>query len=195
MPTSLVKKVARDTGRSIDDVESMWATAKKQASQKDGIEQDTPAYWKYTTGVFKNIVKNATEERSVRHGSVAVSIMNETRSVEITGKERRQNMPTVAGALLETYNALAVEETDRADAGGPEVVEARREKVVRGGKVMIKTVCPPGFKAKSGKCVKMTSAERKTRAIAGKRAARKNKGKRAQIARKRAKSLKKAQNL
>lgn len=64
-------------------------------------------------------------------------------------------------------------------------------KVIRGGVVVKKLVCPPGFKAQGGKCVKMNAAELVRRKKAGIKAARKGASKRGQAAAKRAKSMKK----
>ena len=37
-----------------------------------------------------------------------------------------------------------------------ELVEARKKKVIRKGKLIKKTFCPPGQKAKGGRCVPMS---------------------------------------
>lgn len=51
--------------------------------------------------------------------------------------------------------------------------EARRKKVVRNGKRTKKLDCRDGYKAKGGKCVKMSSKERRNRSRAAKRSSRK----------------------
>lgn len=61
--------------------------------------------------------------------------------------------------------------------------------VVRNGKKVKKLICPPGFKSVNGKCKKMSAQELRTRAKAAILAARKRKGKMAQILKKRRKSL------
>jgi len=71
-------------------------------------------------------------------------------------------------------------------------VAPKKTKVVRGGQVVVKMVCPPGYKlsADGKSCVKMTAAELKKRSLAAKKAARKRKSKMKQIMTKRAKSAK-----
>ena len=69
------------------------------------------------------------------------------------------------------------------------------KKVVRDGKVVKKLVCKPGYKAQGSKCVKMSSAEKRSRSKAAIKAARTSKGSRAAAAKKRARSMKKAKNL
>ena len=74
----------------------------------------------------------------------------------------------------------------------PERVEWK--KVVRQGKIIKKLICPPGFKAKGGKCVRMSPKELIHRKIASKKAQKKlhlDKGKLAKLERKKARSLKK----
>ena len=72
-----------------------------------------------------------------------------------------------------------------------EFVEALKKKVVyRGGKRVVKKVSDKdGYKVVGGKEVKMSPKEKIARKKAGKIAARKRKGKSAQIAKKRAKSM------
>lgn len=69
--------------------------------------------------------------------------------------------------------------------------EVRKERVVRGGKKVKKVVCPSGKKAVNGKCVRMSSSEKRTRSKASKKGAKKSKSKRAATSRKRAKSMRK----
>lgn len=73
------------------------------------------------------------------------------------------------------------------------LVEVKWKKVVRGGKLIKKLFCPDGFKAKNGKCIKMSAAERRKRAISTKRAQKKLHagGKAARLLKKRAKSMRK----
>ena len=89
--------------------------------------------------------------------------------------------------------ALRTMQEDVPDRTGPQVVEAQRKRVVRGGKVQTKSVCPSGFKAVDGKCVRMSPDELRARSKASKKTARKLKSKRGQIARKKAKSDKRRQ--
>jgi len=74
------------------------------------------------------------------------------------------------------------------------LVEAEIKKVVRKGKAVRKLICPEGFKAKDGRCVKMSPKEmfnrHKSQMIAAKKKA--NKGNiMAKAAKKRAKSMRK----
>jgi hypothetical protein len=74
----------------------------------------------------------------------------------------------------------------------PERVEWK--KVVRQGKVIKKLICPPGFKAKGGRCVRMKPQELIKRKISSKKAQKKlhlDKGKVAKLERKKAKSIRK----
>lgn len=66
------------------------------------------------------------------------------------------------------------------------------KKVIRAGKVVRKPVCPKGFKAVSGTCVKMSGQERRKRAKAVRRAQKKlwsSGGKTSKLLKKRAKSM------
>lgn len=63
MPNALVKKVAKEYGVSIGDVEKLWNQAKKSAIRKFKLENVPESawedkHWRYITGVFKIIVKN-----------------------------------------------------------------------------------------------------------------------------------------
>jgi len=68
------------------------------------------------------------------------------------------------------------------------------KKVVRKGKVIRKLMCPPGYKAVDGKCVRMSPAERIKRSRSAKKSQKKlaaNKGAQARMQKKKAKSLRK----
>lgn len=67
--------------------------------------------------------------------------------------------------------------------------EQQKKMVVRAGKRMRKMECPEGMKAVDGKCVRMSSAEKRVRAKGAKMAAKKRKSQKAAIQRKRQKSL------
>ena len=73
------------------------------------------------------------------------------------------------------------------------LTEAKFKKVVRKGKLIRKLICPPGFKAKKGKCKKMSPTEAKKRSRSAKRSQKKlhASGKSALLLRKRAKSMRK----
>lgn len=68
------------------------------------------------------------------------------------------------------------------------------KKVVRKGKVKKKLMCPPGFKEKNGKCVRMDPKEIIKRSRSAKKAQKKlsaDPGRVAKLVRKRAKSMRK----
>ena len=69
--------------------------------------------------------------------------------------------------------------------------EAIKKKVIRKGKLVKKTFCKKGQKAKGGKCVPMKSTQRSRRKIKAKKAAVKRKGKMSRIKKKRKKAMKK----
>tara|TARA_R100000008_G_C3529279_1_gene138355 strand:+ start:533 stop:823 length:291 start_codon:yes stop_codon:yes gene_type:complete len=71
------------------------------------------------------------------------------------------------------------------------IEEAYKKKVIRKGKLVRKTFCKPGQKAKGGRCVAMKSSERSRRKMKARKAAMKRKGKLARILKKRAKAMKK----
>ena len=73
------------------------------------------------------------------------------------------------------------------------ICEIKYKKVIRNGKVIRKAVCPDGFKAKGGRCVKMTAKEKLKRSRSTKRSQKKVQasGKKAQLIRSRAKSMRK----
>ena len=72
-----------------------------------------------------------------------------------------------------------------------ELVEARKKKVIRKGKLIKKTFCHKGQKAKGGRCVTMKSKERVKRKMKAKKGAIKRKAKSTRIKKKRAKSMRK----
>ena len=69
--------------------------------------------------------------------------------------------------------------------------EARKKRVIRKGKMIKKTFCPKGQKAKKGRCVTMKSVERSKRKLKAKKGAIKRKGKMSRIKKKRAKAMRK----
>ena len=69
--------------------------------------------------------------------------------------------------------------------------EARKKKVIRKGKLIKKTFCKKGQKAKGGKCVPMKSKERSRRKMKAKKGAIKRKAKATRIKKKRAKAMRK----
>ena len=77
---------------------------------------------------------------------------------------------------------------------GEEEVEEQAGKiktVVRGGKRVRRRFCRPGYRLLKGRCVRMGAAEKRVRARAQKRGARKRKARKATIARKRRRSIRK----
>ena len=73
--------------------------------------------------------------------------------------------------------------------------EALKKKVIRKGKLVRKTFCKKGQKAKGGRCVPMKSTERTRRKIKAKKGAIKRKGKARRIKKKRAKAMKKRKTM
>ena len=71
------------------------------------------------------------------------------------------------------------------------VSEVKKRKVIRKGKLIKKTFCPKGQKAKGGRCVTMKSKERVKRKMKAKKGAIKRKAKSTRIKKKRAKSMRK----
>tara|TARA_Y100000593_G_C4290266_1_gene327864 strand:+ start:67 stop:357 length:291 start_codon:yes stop_codon:yes gene_type:complete len=69
--------------------------------------------------------------------------------------------------------------------------EAKKKRVIRKGKLIKKTFCPPGQKAKGGRCVPMKSKERMKRKMKAKKGAIKRKAKGTRIKKKRAKAMRK----
>ena len=72
-----------------------------------------------------------------------------------------------------------------------DLTEARKKKVIRKGKLIKKTFCQKGQKAKGGRCVAMKSKERTLRKMKARKGAIKRKGKMARIKKKRKKAMKK----
>jgi len=70
-----------------------------------------------------------------------------------------------------------------------DVSEVNYKKVVRGGKVVKKVQCRPGYRFDGNSCVKMSSQELRLRGKAAKKAAKHRKGKKSQISQARKISL------
>lgn len=75
------------------------------------------------------------------------------------------------------------------DSDSEQLEEVKKERVVRGGKRVRKVKCKQGYKAVNGKCVRMSSSEKRVRSKAAKRSAKKKKSKKTQTERKRQKSM------
>ena len=71
------------------------------------------------------------------------------------------------------------------------VSEVSKRKVIRKGKMVRKPFCPPGQKAKKGRCVTMKGTEKAKRKRVAKRSAMKRKAKMSIILKKRKKAMKK----
>jgi hypothetical protein len=69
--------------------------------------------------------------------------------------------------------------------------EAKKRRVIRKGKMIKKTFCPKGQKAKGGRCVPMKAKERTKRKMKAKKASIKRKSKMSRIKKKRAKAMRK----
>jgi len=67
----------------------------------------------------------------------------------------------------------------------------KTKRVVRGGQLIRKKVCKKGYKAISGKCIKMSGDEKRSRKKGAKKGAKKKKSQGAAIARAKKKSMKK----
>lgn len=96
--------------------------------------------------------------------------------------------------LLEFITDMDVEYEDDEDIDEnlteEEINELAKKRVVRGGKIVRRVFCKPGFKAMGGtRCVRMAAKERRVRKKAAKRSARKRKSKSATIQRHRARSM------
>lgn len=72
-----------------------------------------------------------------------------------------------------------------------EILSERTERVVRQGKRVRRKICRAGYKVQDGKCVKISASEKRHRSKSAKRAAKKKRGQKSIIARKRARSMKK----
>lgn len=98
-----------------------------------------------------------------------------------------ENQQDLIDEILELY------EDDEDDEDDEEIdeVKAKRKKVVRKGRKVRKKMCPRGYKKVDGKCVRQSASERRTRSKAAKRAAKKRKGHKSSIQRKRKRSLRK----
>lgn len=81
------------------------------------------------------------------------------------------------------------EEDLEEDLTEEELNEIKKKRVVRGGKIIRRVFCKPGFKAMGSRCVKMAAKERRLRKKVAKRSARKRKAKSATIQRHRARSM------
>lgn len=94
-------------------------------------------------------------------------------------------------SLTEDQQDVIDEFMDMTDEGAEEEapVEEAMKMVVRAGKRMKIRTCPAGMKALNGKCIKMSSAEKRARAKGQKAGARKRKVGAKSAARKRAKSM------
>jgi len=101
---------------------------------------------------------------------------------------------TTAPGMTEAANCCD-DEGEETDDDEDELDEVARKKVVRGGKIVKKVVCKPGFKFDGKKCTKISAKEKLNRSKGSKRGAKKKKGKSAQIAKKALRSKKKGKNL
>jgi hypothetical protein len=56
MPNSVVKSLAKKSGRSVDEVEGLWDKAVSLAGKK-GLSQDSDNFYAYVTGILKRMLK------------------------------------------------------------------------------------------------------------------------------------------
>lgn len=89
------------------------------------------------------------------------------------------------------------EETEDGEEGteDEDLDEAIKKRVVRKGKIIRKLICRKGFKAMSGRCIKMAASERRLRAKMAKRGAKKRRAKKSSMLRHRAKSMRIAKRI
>lgn len=64
MPTPMLQSMAAKSGKSLEEVEKMWAEAKDKAHGK----KDTQDFYAYTTGILKNMLGLTDETASVKIG-------------------------------------------------------------------------------------------------------------------------------
>jgi hypothetical protein len=76
-----------------------------------------------------------------------------------------------------------------------EILNERTKRVVRGGKIIRRKVCPKGRKVVNNMCVKITSIEKRKRSKGAKRGNRKKRSQQAAINRKRKKSLRRRRSI
>jgi hypothetical protein len=51
MPSALVKKYAKETGKSVEHVERWWDEAKEEAAKK--FKKSDPRFWAYVNGIVE----------------------------------------------------------------------------------------------------------------------------------------------
>ena len=67
MPSNVVKGIAKDSGKTEDEVEQYWDDAKKEVEdQYDDVEKDSDQYYKLVTSITK---KMAGIDEPVNHKS------------------------------------------------------------------------------------------------------------------------------
>lgn len=95
--------------------------------------------------------------------------------------------------LLEFITDMDIEYEDEEDIDEnlteEELNELAKRRVVRGGKIIRRIFCKPGYKPMNNRCVRMAAAERRVRKKAAKKSARKRRSKTASINRHRARSM------
>ena len=62
MPTAYVKKLAEQTGKTVEEVEAVWADAKSEALKQHPA--DHPQYWGLVTTITKNKLGIGKGEKS-----------------------------------------------------------------------------------------------------------------------------------
>ena len=92
--------------------------------------------------------------------------------------------------LVERIVEIEKEDTEEGYTFKPEELSELVKRVVRGGKMVRKKVCGKGKKAKGGKCVIMTSGEKRSRAKAAVKSHKKSKSARKKGSKKAARSRK-----
>jgi len=73
MPSSVVKSFAKKYNKSIDEVETLWDIAKKQALHIKPISD--PTYWAIVTGLLKKKLRTESLASAILKGSDVVEVI------------------------------------------------------------------------------------------------------------------------
>jgi len=56
MPDNIVKSFADKSGKSVDEVETLWDKAKKITKDQYDVDVDSDRFYQITTGMLKNML-------------------------------------------------------------------------------------------------------------------------------------------
>lgn len=74
MPTPLIKNLAKKSGKSLDEVEEIWANAKGiVSSDNPSLKVDSEKYWSLVTAITKKMLKIQDESFTISTGSANVT--------------------------------------------------------------------------------------------------------------------------